>query len=251
MNQTDRIARIIALMDLTSLRDEDTDDSIQTLCRQAATPLGAPAAVCIYPQFIATARACLASQSLTQVRIATVTNFPHGAADIEAAAAQTEQAIALGADEVDVVFPWRALQAGDTRTGAQLVRACKQACGDRVLKVIIESGELALPNLIRQASVIAIEGGADFLKTSTGKASVHATPEAAAIMLDVIANHNRDCGFKAAGGVRNQAEAEVYLDLAEQALGMDWVNPEHFRFGTSSLLANLLASTEGSSTAGY
>ncbi len=240
------VARIISLMDLTSLQDNDSHASIAALCEQAS--LSPPAALCIYPQFIEHARARLQNLNLPQVKIATVTNFPLGEADVAQAQAQTARAIALGADEVDVVFPWRALQARDPLVGAQLVAACKQACGERVLKVIIESGELHAAALIRRASEIAIDAGADFIKTSTGKVPVNATPEAAAIMLQVIAERNRNCGFKAAGGVRNQAEAEVYLALAEDTLGADWVTPAHFRFGTSSLLNNLLA---GAPVTGY
>ncbi|KPC50861.1 deoxyribose-phosphate aldolase [Amantichitinum ursilacus] len=245
------IARIIALMDLTSLRDEDTAASIANLCAQAQTPLGAPAALCIYPQFIQGARRQLEALGLAQVKIATVTNFPYGGADVALAERETATAIALGADEVDVVFPWRALQLGDTAVGAHLVSACKRACGDKPLKVIIESGELKTPDLIRLASCIAIDAGANFIKTSTGKVPVNATPEAAAIMLQVIAERNRDCGFKAAGGVRNQAEAEVYLQLATEALGSAWLTPAHFRFGTSSLLANLLAAPGAATVTGY
>ncbi|GAB7126375.1 deoxyribose-phosphate aldolase [Silvimonas sp. JCM 19000] len=248
---TPAIARIIALMDLTSLRDDDSAASIDQLCQQADTPLGPPAALCIYPQFIQGARQKLDALGLSQVRIATVTNFPQGGADVAAAERQTAAAIALGADEVDVVLPWRALQAGDHAVATQLVSTCKRACGERPLKVIIESGELRTDALIRLASAIAIDAGANFIKTSTGKVPLNATPEAAAVMLQVIAERNRNCGFKAAGGVRNQAEAEVYLQLAADTLGPAWVTPEHFRFGTSSLLANLLAAPGAAAVTGY
>lgn len=233
--------RALALMDLTSLNDDDDDARIVALCRQAATPAGHPAAVCIYPRFIATARQALADAGLAgRVAIATVTNFPHGAADLAAAEAETRQAIADGADEVDVVFPYRALMAGDAETGRALVEACKTACGNRSLKVIIESGELAEAALIRRASEIAIEAGADFIKTSTGKVAVNATLEAAEIMLTAIRDSGREVGFKAAGGVRSADDAAHYLDLAARLLGDAWITPAHFRFGASSLLGNLL-----------
>lgn len=246
------IAKIISLMDLTSLNSDDTQVTIERLCKQADTPYGPPAAVCIYPAFIATAHASLTQLGLRdRVRIATVTNFPAGAADVALAARETREAIALGADEVDVVFPWRALKQGDEAVGRALVAACREACGNRLLKVIIESGELQDPALIRRASQIAIEAGADFIKTSTGKVPVNATPEAARVMLQVIAEQNRNCGFKAAGGVRNQQDAQVYLDLAAELLGESWVTPAHFRFGTSSLLSNLLAAPGAAAASGY
>ncbi|MDW5378281.1 deoxyribose-phosphate aldolase [Halomonas sp. HP20-15] len=233
--------RALALMDLTSLNDDDNEERINALCRQAATPAGHPAAVCIYPRFIATARQALAEAGLSgRVRIATVTNFPHGAADVAAAEAETRQAIEAGADEVDVVFPYRALMAGDEATGRQLVEACRTACGERCLKVIIESGELADAALIRRASRIAIEAGADFIKTSTGKVAVNATLEAAEIMLTAIRDSGREVGFKAAGGVRSADDAAHYLDLAARLLGDAWITPGHFRFGASSLLGDLL-----------
>ena len=179
---------------------------------------------------------------IPNVRIATVTNFPHGNDDIDIAVAETRAAVAYGTDEVDVVFPYKALMAGDQAVGFELVKACKAACGESVLlKVIIESGELKTPELIRLASEIAIDAGADFIKTSTGKVPVNATLEAAKIMLDVIKEKNPAVGFKAAGGVKNAAQAAEYLALATSILGDKWISPRTFRFGASSLLADLLA----------
>ncbi len=232
----------ISLMDLTTLNDDDTDAKVITLCQAAHTTAGDTAAVCIYPRFIPIARKTLREQDCSHIRIATVTNFPHGGADIDIAVAETRAGVAYGADEVDVVFPYRALMAGDAETGQQLVSACKAACGDTVkLKVIIESGELQSPELIRLASEICIDAGADFIKTSTGKVPVNATLEAAETMLRVISERNRDVGFKAAGGVSDATAAKQYMDLAAEIMGDEWVNAEHFRFGASSLLASLLA----------
>ena len=231
----------LSLMDLTSLNDDDTAVTIGRLCRQAHTPEGSPAAVCVYPAFINSARKTLAQLKLTQVKVATVTNFPHGNADLVHALSETRAAVAAGADEVDLVFPYRALMAGDADVGRQMVSQCKGVCGSAVLlKVIIESGALTTPSLIRQASAIAIEAGADFIKTSTGKVAINATPEAAEIMLQAIKDSGRPVGFKAAGGVRNVADAEPYLSLASDIMGADWVTPKNFRFGASSLLASLL-----------
>ncbi|GKX62034.1 deoxyribose-phosphate aldolase [Pragia fontium] len=243
------------LMDLTSLNANDTRTVINQLCHNANTAYGHPAAVCVYPAFIADARQALAQQGISAVKIATVTNFPHGADNIELAEQETRAAIAAGADEVDVVFPWRALQTGNGQIGYDLVVACKAVCGDKLLKVIIESGELKTPELIRQASEIAIDAGADFIKTSTGKVTVNATPQAAQIMLSVIAEKGGRCGFKAAGGVRSAEEARVYLSIAADLLGEAWITPAHFRFGASSLLTSLLATLDGQrstvSTAAY
>jgi len=230
----------IGLMDLTTLNDDDTNAKVIALCRQAHTEVGDTAAVCIYKQFIPAAKETLKAQNTSHIKIATVTNFPHGSDDVEAAVRETKEAVALGADEVDVVFPYRALMAGDEDVGHALVKACKEACGDILLKVIIESGELKSPELIQKASQIAIDAGADFIKTSTGKVAVNATLEAAEVMLTVIKEKNPNIGFKAAGGVKDAETAKAYLDLAREILGDEWVDADHFRFGASSLLQNLL-----------
>lgn len=236
--------RALGLMDLTTLNDDDTDDKVIALCHQADSPAGKTAAICIYPRFIPLARKILREQGTPDIRIATVTNFPHGNDDIDIAVAETKAAIAYGADEVDVVFPYRALMAGDTQSGFALVKACKAECqaAGVLLKVIIETGELKQASLIRQASEIAIDAGADFIKTSTGKVAVNATPQSAEIMLKVIHDKGvgEQVGFKAAGGVRNAEEAAIYLQLADDIMGPGWANAQHFRFGASSLLANLL-----------
>ena len=233
--------RALQLMDLTTLNDNDTDASVIALCHQAKSPAGHTAAVCVYPRFVPVARKTLKEIGAVDIKIATVTNFPHGNDDIGIAVAETKAAVAYGADEVDVVFPYRALMAGNQEIGFELVKACKAACGDDVmLKVIIESGELKTPELIRAASEIAIAAGADFIKTSTGKVVVNATPEAAKIMLEVIKEKNPAVGFKAAGGVKNAEQAADYLALAESVLGENWVSAKTFRFGASSLLGSLL-----------
>lgn len=233
--------RALQLMDLTTLNDNDTDASVIALCHQAKSPTGHTAAVCVYPRFVPVARKTLKEIGAVDIKIATVTNFPHGNDDIGIAVAETKAAVAYGADEVDVVFPYRALMAGNQEIGFELVKACKAACGDDVmLKVIIESGELKTPELIRAASEIAIAAGADFIKTSTGKVAVNATPEAAKIMLEVIKEKNPAVGFKAAGGVKNAEQAADYLALAESVLGENWVSAKTFRFGASSLLGSLL-----------
>ncbi|MEI7263120.1 deoxyribose-phosphate aldolase [Pectobacterium carotovorum] len=244
--------RALALMDLTTLNEDDTDEKVTALCRQANSPAGKTAAICIYPRFIPLAKKILREQGTPDIRIATVTNFPHGNDDVAIAVAETKAAIAYGADEVDVVFPYRALIAGNAQIGFELVQACKAVCQDAhvLLKVIIETGELKQEALIRQASEIAIDAGANFIKTSTGKVPVNATPESAAIMLKAIRDKGvgERVGFKAAGGVRNAEDAAIYLQLADDIMGAEWATAQHFRFGASSLLASLLT-TLGHATA--
>ncbi|KHT58458.1 deoxyribose-phosphate aldolase [Photobacterium gaetbulicola] len=234
--------RALKLMDLTTLNDDDTDAKVIELCKNAKSPVGNTAAVCIYPRFIPVAKKQLREQGTPEVRIATVTNFPHGNDDIEIAVAETKAAVAYGADEVDVVFPYRALMAGNEEVGFELVKQCKAACGEIMLKVIIETGELKTEELIKKASEISIKAGADFIKTSTGKVPVNATPEYAEIMLNVIKDMGveKTVGFKPAGGVRTAEDAQQYLDMADRILGAEWADNMHYRFGASSLLANLL-----------
>jgi len=231
----------IRLMDLTTLNLDDTDQVVADLCQKAVSAGGNTAAVCIYPQFIPAAKKALKALDANDILVATVTNFPHGNDDVEAAIAQTRDAVALGADEVDVVFPYRAFLAGDLDVGAALVKGCKAACGEQaILKVILETGEIKSEALIKQASLIAINAGADFIKTSTGKVPVNATLGAAKQMLQAIKESGTQCGFKAAGGVKNAQDVADYVDLAATILSDEWVTPSNFRFGASSLLDNLL-----------
>ncbi|MGB5802944.1 MAG: deoxyribose-phosphate aldolase [Vibrio anguillarum] len=238
--------RALKLMDLTTLNDDDTDAKVIALCHDAKTAVGNTAAICIYPRFIPIAKKTLREQGTPEIRIATVTNFPHGNDDIEIAVAETKAAVAYGADEVDVVFPYRALIAGNEQVGFDLVKQCKAACGDILLKVIIETGELKEEALIKKASQICIEAGTDFIKTSTGKVPVNATPEYARMMLEVIRDMGvaKTVGFKPAGGVRTAQDAALYLAMADELLGADWADSMHYRFGASSLLTNLLNTLE-------
>ncbi len=169
-------------------------------------------------------------------------NFPAGGTDAAAVSADTKAAVKAGADEIDVVLPWRTFQSGERTIPHDVLRACRDACGDAVLmKVILETGGLDNADLIEQASRDAISAGADFIKTSTGKLNPAATLEAAAIMLAVIRDCGRPVGFKAAGGIRDTAGAASYLHLSNALLGPGWATPATFRFGASGLLDALLA----------
>lgn len=235
-------ARLLALLDLTNLDEGATPARIGELCSRASAALR-PAAVCIYPEHIVSARMALAG---TGVRIATVVNFPDGGADAVRAERETRRALAAGADEIDLVLPWRAFLRGDVEAARSVVEATRQACaGTHVLKLILETGELASDAKIRAAAQLGIDAGVDFLKTSTGKVAVNATPMAAAAMLDVIAANAGCCGFKAAGGIRSIDDARIYLDLARARLGDGWITPERFRIGASSLFDALLPLLEG------
>lgn len=239
--ERDLARRLLGLLDLTSLNDNDDADGIRKLAALASTEAGSVAALCIWPRFIGVARAALNGKP---VPIATVGNFPSGSGDPHSVAAETAQSVASGADEVDVVFPYRALLAGDMSAGPTLVRACKVACGRRMLKVILETGQLGSPPLIRRAADLAIEGGADFLKTSTGKTKPGPSLEAASAMLDAIAAANArrvSVGFKVSGGVGTIVQAQEYLELYERRFGVGSANPATFRLGSSTLITPVLA----------
>jgi deoxyribose-phosphate aldolase len=236
--------RILSLLDLTSLNDTDDAAAVRKLCALAVSAAGRVAAVCIWPRFIPVARSALLG---TGVPVAVVANFPAGSDDIGSVAAETAADVADGADEVDVVFPYRAFLAGDVDTGVALVRRCREACGSRVvLKVILETGQLGLAENIRRAADMAVAGGAQFLKTSTGKTQPGATPQAVAVLLDVIAEaraRGRSVGLKVSGGIRTVAEASALLQQYELRFGPQSATPATFRIGASTLVTELLAWT--------
>ncbi|MFD1329634.1 deoxyribose-phosphate aldolase [Mycoplana ramosa] len=237
-------AKALSLLDLTDLTDNCDAAAIERLCQQAQTPFGHAAAICIWPRFVRQARGLLGQNSA--IRIATVVNFPSGELPVEEVVAETKTAIDDGADEIDLVIPYRKLIAGDERAVREMVSAVRAACTPPVLlKVILETGELKDRDLIRSASHLAISTGADFIKTSTGKVKVNATLEAADIMLNAIRESGRNVGFKPAGGVRTVADAALYLNLAATIHGPDWAIPSTFRFGASGLLGDILATLEG------
>ena len=236
-------------LDLTSLNDADTAADITALCQRAHGPFGPVAAVCVWPRLAAFARAQLPAK----IAVAAVANFPHGGADIETAVRDTMQIVQAGAQEVDLVLPYRSLMAGDEIAVAALLNAVRRACPGLLLKVILETGELKTPELIARACQISLDAGADFLKTSTGKTPVSATLEAARIMLSAIAASPaaRDrVGFKAAGGIRTVSEAAGYLALVQEILGASALTPQRFRIGASSLLVDIEAVLSGTSSPG-
>jgi deoxyribose-phosphate aldolase len=227
----------VAVIDLTTLEDDDTPAKIRALCEKAQTPRGPVAAVCILPGLAAVAVEALQG---SPVKVATVANFPDGAYDPDGAAATAAQAVADGVDEVDVVAPWRSVLQGDDESLARLVAMTAEACGDRTLKVILETGSLPDPLTVRAMADAALNAGAFFLKTSTGKFGPGADLGSARVLLEAVRD-NGSGGVKVSGGVRTAEQADDYLRLTSAILGEDAVTPERFRIGASSLLDALLA----------
>lgn len=237
--------KLIPLIDLTSLNATDDEASIKTFVHGAVTPFGRVAAVCIYPPFVALARRELDTHDGKSVAVATVVNFPEGNQCREAVLTATGKALDEGASEIDLVLPYRALLDDDLETAAKMVNAVSAVCTPHhaKLKVIIESGALESVERIREASIIAIDNGANFIKTSTGKIKTGATPEAVTTILDTILAYGvkESVGLKISGGVRQLDDLPPYLDLITQKAGEAWLHPAHVRIGTSLLLKNIIS----------
>ena len=244
-NGADTARRALRCLDLTDLTDTCTDHAIDGLFAKALSPHGPVAAVCIWPQFVSRAQDALKG---SPVRIATVVNFPAGGENVDRVMEDVSEALGDGANEIDLVLPYRAVQRGDLGAAAEMVQAVREVIGEGpLLKVILETGELATRELIETASRIAIESGAHFIKTSTGKSPVSATPEAAEIMLRAIKASPRPVGLKPSGGIRTVSDAALYLGLADRIMGPGWATPRTFRIGASSLFDALTAALEGRS----
>lgn len=238
LTPTEAARLALQCLDLTSLNEAETEADIETLCRRAQSPFGPVAAVCVWPRFVGLARRLLPAG----IRVAAVANFPAGALDLPLALADVRAIAGAGGDEVDVVLPYRALMQGRVTECADFLAAVREASRPLTLKVIIESGELATPALIAQATRLALAAGADFVKTSTGKTAVSATPEAAAVMLAEIASGGFGrAGFKASGGIRTVSDALPYLQLAARQLGSQARYPQRLRLGASALLNDVEA----------
>jgi deoxyribose-phosphate aldolase len=252
LDTIDTARRALACLDLTRLDDHDTEADIERLCARAQSRFGSVAAVCVWPRLAAYAR----RQLPASIRVAAVANFPEGESSPERALRDIAVIVQAGAQEVDVVLPWRALMAADVSACARVLAAARRAADGLALKVILETGELATAARIGEASRLALAEGADFLKTSTGKTPTGATPEAARVMLQAIADQRGNgAGFKASGGVRTVAEAGRYLALVAETLGDGACTPARFRIGASGLLDDIEAVLGGTapaaSRAGY
>lgn len=233
-----RLQQLLRLLDLTRLTDSDNSTDMAVWLQQTARPDAVPAAFCVYPQFIQQTLQHLAEQGM-RVPVATVVNFPHGDLPVDEVVAEIKAAITAGATEIDAVLPYKAMLSGDYERVKRFLVDVRAACGQTPLKVIIESGELLTAQQICKATELSIEGGADFVKTSTGKVPVGVTLEAARIMLTAIAGAERPVGFKASGGVRTVAQALELMQLYEDITGQ-LANPDGMRIGASALLVELL-----------
>jgi deoxyribose-phosphate aldolase len=238
----------IRMIDLTTLEGADTPGKVRALCTKALHPDPADqsiphvAAVCVYPSHVRTARRALSGSTVKVASVATA--FPSGQAPIDVKLADVRAAVEAGADEIDMVIDRGAFLSGRIGQVYEEVVAVKDACGDAHLKVILETGELGTYDAVRKASLVAIAGGADFIKTSTGKVSPAATLPVTLCMLEVIRDVHDETGLvvgmKAAGGIRTAKQAIQYLCVLHETLGTEWMTRDLFRFGASSLLNDLL-----------
>ena len=241
-------------IDITTLSCNDSVTSVTEFARKTAEFYGKyphipnVASICIYPSFVETVGLAIDG---TPMRITSVAGgFPAAQTFLEVKALEVAMAIENGADEIDIVLNVGRMLTGEYNEAANEVEVIRSEMDrDVVLKVIIESGALKTPELIRKASVLSMLAGADFIKTSTGKIDVAATPEAAVVMCEAIRDFysktGRKVGFKAAGGVRTAEDAALYYTIVEEILGKEWLTPELFRIGASSAANNLLSAIEG------
>ena len=249
----------IRMMDLTTLEGQDTPGKAAALCSKAMRPdpvdvsVPSVAAVCVYPNLVQHAKARLGESGVKVASVATA--FPSGQSPTEIKVAEARAVVELGADEVDMVIDRGAFLSGRyAKVFDEIVRV-KEACGDVHLKVILETGELGTYDNVRRASLLAIAAGADFVKTSTGKISPAATLPVTLCMMeavrDVYVETGRKIGIKPAGGIRASKQAVQYLVTLYETLGPEWMTPDLFRFGASSLLNDVLLQIRKEKTGRY
>ena len=239
---------VVSMMDLTTLEGKDTPGKVAYLCRKAIQPaeprydVPSCAAVCVYPNLVRAAKAFVGNSGVKVAAVATA--FPSGAMPLRVKLQDTRAAVQEGADEIDMVIDRGAFLAGEHRQVSDEVAAVKEACGAAHLKVILETGELQTYDNVRLASDLAMRAGADFIKTSTGKVQPAATLPVTLVMLEAIRDFffetGRRIGMKPAGGIRTAKEALAYLVMLAETLGDDWMTPDLFRFGASTLANDVL-----------
>lgn len=249
----------ISMVDLTTLEGSDTPGKVRSLCAKARRPdpsdpsVPPVAAVCVYPDLVETAVAALAGSGVAVASVATA--FPSGRAALPTKLQDVRDAVAAGAGEIDMVIDRGAFLAGRYLQVFEEIVATKAECGPAHLKVILETGELATLDNVRRASWLALLAGGDFVKTSTGKISPAATPPVALVMLEAARDfHDRSGelrGVKLAGGIRAAKEAVRYLVMVNETAGPEWLTPDLFRFGASSLLNDLLLQRHKLTTGAY
>ncbi len=249
----------LSMMDLTTLEGKDSIGKVIQLCQKAKVPyapmpeLPTVAAVCVYPTMVRTAKNAVKGSGINVASVATA--FPSGMAPLSVRIDDTKFAVDEGADEVDMVISRGAFLSGQYQQVFDEIAAIKEACGDAHLKVILETGELLTYENVRKASDIAMDAGADFIKTSTGKISPAATQPVTLVMLEAIRDYyyktGKMIGMKPAGGIRTAKQAIQYLVLVKETLGAAWLNNEYFRFGASSLANDVLMQIVKQTTGHY
>jgi len=247
-SKVEALKLVLSMIDLTTLEGQDTPGKVRQLCQKAIhlhdtlPDLPHVAAVCVYPTMIGVAKRALTGTDITVAAVATA--FPSGMSFTDIRLAETRMAVDEGADEIDMVISRGAFLAGDYRRVFDEIAAVKEACGPAHLKVILETGELGTLDRVRQASVLAMHAGADFIKTSTGKIQPAATMEVTLTMLQAIRDYHRETGrmvgMKPAGGISKAKLAVHYLVMLRETLGEAWLTKEWFRFGASSLANDVL-----------
>lgn len=249
----------ISMIDLTTLEGADTPGKVRALAAKAVHPdpldrtTPTTAAVCVYPDMVATAKEALKG---TDVKVASVaTAFPAGRAALPVKLADVRDAVAAGADEIDMVIDRGAFLAGHYLKVYEEIAAVKAECGEARLKVIFETGELSTYDNIRRACWLGMMGGGDFIKTSTGKVAVNATPANTLVLLEAVRDYRAQTGVqvgvKPAGGIRTTKDAVKFLVLVNETVGEDWLTNHWFRFGASSLLNDLLMQRQKLATGRY
>ncbi len=254
----------ISMVDLTTLEGSDTAGKVRSLANKAVHPdptdstCPSAAAVCVYPDMVETAKQAIGAAGVNVASVATA--FPSGRAALDIKLADTRDAVQAGADEIDMVIDRGAFLSGDLTRVFEEIVATKEACvrpdGTHAhLKVILETGELQTYDNVRRASWLAMQAGADFIKTSTGKIQPAATAPVTLLMLEAVRDFRdatgRQVGVKPAGGIRTSKDAIKYLVMVNETLGDDWLDPDWFRFGASSLLNDLLLQRQKMTTGAY
>jgi len=249
----------ISMLDLTTLEGKDSDGKVSQLCQKAIRPMpGDPtvphvAAVCVYPNLVPVAKKALEGSGVKVASVAT--GFPAGLVPLPEKIADVRSAVSMGADEIDMVIDRGAFLSGEYSRVFDEILAVKDACGPVHLKVILETGELETYDNVRRASHLAMQAGADFIKTSTGKIQPASTPGVVLVMLEAIRDHYRETGrrigMKPAGGVRTSKQALHLLVLVKETLGDAWLTPDLFRIGASTVTNDLLMQLAKESTGRY
>jgi len=249
----------MSMLDLTTLEGKDSEGKVRQLCQKAIRPMPGDAtiphvaAVCVYPNLVSVAKEVLAGSGVKVASVAT--GFPAGLVPLPVKIEDTRQAVAMGADEIDMVIDRGAFLAGDYDRVFEEIVAVKDACGPARLKVILETGELETYDNVRRASHLAMGAGADFIKTSTGKIQPAATPSVVLVMLEAIRDHyletGRRVGMKPAGGIRTSKQALHLLVLVKETLGDAWLTPDLFRIGASTVANDLLMQLVKETTGRY